>query len=196
MKIRQDAKYDLIVLTSMGIRIVPVDRQPVAVSRMFEMQSTSAETNVANIAASLGMRVKVLTRFVEDSAIASFLKAELRRRNLEYEAKEIPQGEPFGYRHQFNIADSGYGGRRPVVQNDRAGEVGQTICIADFDTERIFGQEGCKVLHLSGLIAALSEETSRCCVELAKAAKKHGTLVSFDLNYRASFWKGRSEELR
>lgn len=196
MNIRQDSKYDLVVLTSMGIRITPADRQPVATSHLFEMQSTSAETNVANIAASLGKRVKVLTRFVEDSAIASFLKAELRRRNLEYEAKEVPQGGPFGYRHQFNIADSGYGGRRPVVQNDRAGEVGRTICIEDFDTERIFGSEGCRVLHVSGLIAALSEETGRCCVQLCKMAKRYGTLISFDLNYRASFWKNRQEELR
>lgn len=196
MIVRQDAKYDMMVLTSMGVRITPADRQPVAVSHLFEMQSTSAETNVANISAALGKKVKVLTRFVEDSSIASFIKGELRRRGLEYEGKEVAQGGPFGYRHQFNIADSGFGGRRPVVLNDRAGEVGRTICIEDFDTERIFGEEGCKVLHVSGLIAALSEETGRCCVELAKAAKKYHTLVSFDLNYRASFWENRKEELR
>ena len=53
-----------------------------------------------------------------------------------------------------------------------------------------------KILHLSGLIAALSRETTECCLELARAAKKHGTLVSFDLNYRESFWQGREEELR
>ncbi|MCI8566810.1 MAG: sugar kinase [Lachnospiraceae bacterium] len=196
MKIRQNAKYDLLVLTSMGVRITPADRQPVAASHRFEMYSTSAETNVANIPASLGKRVKVLTRFVAGSPIAAFIKGELRKRGLEYEGKEIAQGGPFGYRHQFNIADSGYGGRRPVVQNDRAGEVGRTIAPEDFDLERIFGEEGCKVLHLSGLIAALSPETGRCCVELAKAARAQGTLVSFDLNYRASFWEKRQEELR
>ena len=48
------------------------------------------------------------------------------------------------------------------------------------------------ILHLSGLIAAMSEETTACCLALAKAAKEYGTLVSFDLNYRASFWKGRN----
>ena len=51
------------------------------------------------------------------------------------------------------------------------------------------------MLHLSGLIAALSPETSQFCLELARAAKQYGTLISFDLNYRASFWKGREEEL-
>ena len=191
MRIRQDAKYDLVVLTSMGVRITPADRQPVAASRLFEMISTSAETNVANIPASLGARVKVLTRFVAGSPIAAFIKGELRKRGLEYEAKEVAQGGPFGLRHQFNIADSGYGGRRPVVQNDRAGEVGRTIALEDFDLGRLFGEEGCRVLHLSGLIVALSPETGRCCVELAKEARAQGTLVSFDLNYRASFWEGR-----
>ncbi|MGI6790231.1 hypothetical protein [Aminivibrio sp.] len=49
---------------------------------------------------------------------------------------------------------------------------------------------------ISGLIAALSPETGKFCLELAKAAGKYGTRISFDLNYRESFWKGRAEELR
>ena len=81
------------------------------------------------------------------------------------------------------------------MQNDRAGEVGRTLNVNDFDLERLFGREGVQVLHLSGLIAALSPETSQFCLELARAAKQYGTLISFDLNYRASFWKGREEEL-
>ena len=124
------------------------------------MQATSAESNVGNISASLGKRVKVLTKFVKDSAIAEFIKAELRRRNLEYEGLEIPQGGPFGCRHQFNIADSGYGRRGPVVQNDRAGEVACTLSAQDFDLERIFHEEGCRILHFSGLIASCLLYTS------------------------------------
>ena len=115
---------------------------------------------------------------------------------MDYEGKEVEQGDPWGYRHQFNIADSGYGSRGPRVCNDRAGEVGRTLNIKDFDLDRIFGQEGVGILHLSGLIGALSHDTSVFCLELARAAKKYGTLISFDLNYRASFWKGREEELR
>ncbi|VAW15337.1 2-dehydro-3-deoxygluconokinase, partial [hydrothermal vent metagenome] len=82
------------------------------------------------------------------------------------------------------------------VHNDRAGEVGRTLNAADFDLEKIFGEEGVQIVHLSGLIGALSPETSNFCLELARAAKKHGTLISFDLNYRDSFWKGREKELR
>lgn len=114
---------------------------------------------------------------------------------MDYEGPEIEQGGPWGYRHQFNLADSGFGSRGPRVQNDRAGEVGRLLDVKYFDMDKIFGQEGVQIVHLSGLIGALSPETSRFCLELARAAKKYGTKISFDLNYRASFWKGREQEL-
>ena len=188
-------RYALVVPTSMCVRITPATRQPVHISHNFYMQATSAETNVATVPAALGLPVKVLTTFVEGSPIAAFIKADLRSRNMEYEGKEVPQGDPWGYRHQFNIADSGFGLRGPRVTNDRAVEVGRTLNVKDFDLDRIFGEEGVEILHMSGLIAALSHDTGVFCLELARAAKKYGTRISFDLNYRASFWKGREEEL-
>src|SRR5690554_1539877 len=196
IQLKDNCKWSLIVPTSMGVRITPVNGQPVHSSDTFQMQATSAETNVASIASYLGLPVKVLTTFVKGSPIAQFIKSNLRNRHMEYEGPEVEQGDPWGYRHQFNIADSGYGSRGPRVQNDRAGEVGRTLNVKDFDLDRIFGEEGVQIVHLSGLIAALSDETSRFCLEIARAAKKYGTRISFDLNYRASFWKGREEELR
>jgi 2-dehydro-3-deoxygluconokinase len=196
IELRKDFAYSLVVPTSMGVRITPANGQPVHTSDTFTMQATSAESNVVNISSSLGLPCKVLTTFVKDSPIATFIKNDLRSRNIAYEGKEVPQGGPWGYRHQFNIADSGYGSRGPRVHNDRAGEVGRTLNVKDFDLERIFGREGVQILHVSGLIAALSHETSMFCLELARAAKKYGTRISFDLNYRASFWKGREQELK
>lgn len=196
MKLKTNYKYALVVPTSMGVRISPQNGQPVHSSNMFFMQATSAETNVASISSYLGLPVKVLTKFVKDSPIAQFIKSDLRSRGMEFEGREIEQGGPWGFRHQFNIADSGFGGRGPRVQNDRAGEVGRTLSVEDFDLERIFGSEGVCVLHLSGLICALSPETGRFCLELARCAKRFGTAVSFDLNYRASFWENREDELR
>jgi 2-dehydro-3-deoxygluconokinase len=180
----------------MGVRITPEDRQSVQTSHVFRMQTTSAESNVLNIASSLGYECLVLTKFVEGSPISQLIQSDLRARNIRYEGACVPQGGPWGYRHQFNIADSGYGLRGPRVWNDRAGEVGCTLAIEEFDIERIFGQEGIAILHLSGLIAALSPETAVFCAALAERAKSYGTRVSFDLNYRASFWKGREAELR
>lgn len=196
IQLKKDCKYSLIVASSMGVRITPVNAQPVHSSNLFEMQATSAETNVASISSYLGLPVKVLTTFVKDSPIAAFIKSDLRARNIDFEGPEVPQGDPWGYRHQFNIADSGFGLRGPRVQNDRSGEVGKTLNIKDFDLKRIFVKEGVQIVHLSGLIAALSPETSNFCLEVARYAKKNGTLISFDLNHRATFWKGREKELK
>jgi len=148
------------------------------------------------VASFLGMPVKVLTTFVKGSPLARFIKDNLASRHMDYEGPEIDQGGPWGYRHQINVADSGYGVRGPRVYNDRSGEVGRTLKVGDFDLNRIFGEEGVQIVHISGLIAALSPETGNFCLEIAREAKKHDTLISFDLNYRASFWENREEELR
>jgi len=196
LNLRKNYKYAIACPTSMGVRITPEDRMAVHNSKRFMMQCTSAESNVLNVSSSLGKECLVLTKFVKGSPVADFIKSELRGRNIRYEGAEVEQGGPWGYRHQFNIADSGFGLRAPRVWNDRAGEVGRTLSIDEFDVERIFGEEGVGILHISGLIAAMSEDTTKFCLEIAKAAKEHGTLISFDLNHRATFWKGREEELR
>jgi len=196
MELRKNCKTALLAATSMGVRITPYNRQSVETSNWFYMQATSAESNVLSVSAALGLPTKVLTAFVQGSPISQFIKNSLGQRHIAYEAMEVAQGGPWGYRHQFNIADSGYGMRAPRVHNDRAGEVGRLLDASEFDLARIFEEEGVAILHLSGLIAALSPETGGFCVELARAAKQNGTRVSFDLNHRASFWKGREDELR
>lgn len=196
LELKKNCTYALIIPTSMGVRITPVNGQPVHASNTYTLQATSAESNVASVAAFLGLRVKILTTFVKGSPIAQFIKDNLASRHMDFEGKEVDQGGPWGYRHQFNIADSGCGSRGPRVWNDRAGEVGRTLNVKDFDLKRIFGTEGAQIVHLSGLVGALSPETGTFCLELARAAKQHGTRIAFDLNYRASFWKNREKELR
>ena len=195
IELKKDFTWSLVVPTSMGVRITPLNGQPVHCSDTFHMQTTSAESNVVTVSSLLGLPVKILTTFVKESPIARFIKDNLASRHISYEGVEVEQGGPWGYRHQFNIADSGFGSRGPRVHNDRAGEVGRTLNVKDFDLHRLFVKEGVQILHLSGLIAAMSPETTNFCLELARAAKKNGTRISFDLNYRASFWKGREKEL-
>ena len=188
-------KYALIVATSMGLRLTPLDSQPFHCSDTFKMQATSAESNVASVSSYLGMPVKVLTAFVNGSPVSHFIKDNIKSRRMDFEGSEFAQGGPWGYRHQINMACSGWGARGPRVQNDRAGEVGRELSADDFDLDRIFAKEGAKIVHLSGLIAALSPKTSKFCLDIARIAKKNGSLISFDLNHRASFWEGREEEL-
>lgn len=193
--LKDNCRYDLLVATSMGVRLAPADGNPVHAGGLFTMQATSAETNVASVPAFLGRPVKVLTTFVKGSPVARFIREDLRRRGMDVVGPEVEQDGPWGFRHQFNIADSGFGPRGPRVWNDRAGEVGRTLDVNDFDLGRIFGQEGVRILHLSGLVAALSPGSGDFCLKLARTARRHGTRVSFDLNFRASFWQGREKEL-
>jgi 2-dehydro-3-deoxygluconokinase len=192
---REDCKYALLVPTSMGVRLTPVAAQGAHCSTAFVMQVTSAESNVASVSSYLGLPVKVLTASVKGSPISRMIKDDLAGRHMEYEGEDVDQGGPWGHRHQFNIADTGYGARGPRVHNDRAGEVGLTLDAKNFDFDRIFGREGARLVHLSGLVAALSEGTAAFCLDVARAAKRHGSRISFDLNHRASFWAGREDEL-
>lgn len=195
ISIKKDYKYAVACLTSMGVRITPENRMPVQGGGLFRMQATSAETNVLNVSASLGQNCLALTKFVKGSPIADYIKGELRRRGIDYAGVEVEQDGPWGVRHQFNIADQGFGLRAPRVWNDRAGEVGRTIKPEDYDLEQIFEKDGVAILHLSGLIAAMSPDTAKACLAIAHKAKECGSLISFDLNYRKSFWIGREDEL-
>jgi len=195
LDLRQDAAYALLVPTSMGIRLTAPDGQPMHCGGPMLMQVTSAETNVASIPSYLGLKVKVLSKFIKGSPVSRLIKDNLAARHMDVEGPEVDQGGAWGYRHQFNIADSGCGTRAPRVWNDRAGEVGRTLCADEFDLDRIFGREGVQIVHLSGLIGALSPESTQFCLAVARTARKHGSRISFDLNHRASFWKGREREL-
>ncbi|MBP5169741.1 MAG: sugar kinase, partial [Oscillospiraceae bacterium] len=82
VKIRENYKYAMACVTSMGVRITPEDRMATHNSDRFYLQATSAESNVLNISSSLGMPCLVMTKFVEGSPIAAFIKAKLRARNI------------------------------------------------------------------------------------------------------------------
>ena len=103
-EIRKNCKYAAACVTSMGVRITPENRMAVHNSDLFYLQATSAESNVLNVISSLGKPCLVMTKFVEGSPIAAFIKAKLRARNISFEGPDVPQGGPWGYRHQFNIA--------------------------------------------------------------------------------------------
>jgi hypothetical protein len=96
MELREDAQWSLVVPTSMGVRITPENRAPVHTSDRFFLQATSAETNVATVVSYLGEPAKVLTAFVEGSPISALIKADLRKRNMAYEGKDLPQGDAWG----------------------------------------------------------------------------------------------------
>jgi 2-dehydro-3-deoxygluconokinase len=194
--VKPNAVHDLVIPTSMGLRLAPRNRQPVHAAQDFSLHVTSAESNVGSVASYLGRNVTILTALVRGSPLARRIRDDLAGRHMRVIAREVDAGGPWGHRHQINVADSGFGVRGPRVYNDRAGEVGRTLSPGDFDLNRIFIDEGARIVHTSGLFAALSPTTGELCKEIARAAKASGSAVSFDLNYRASLWEQEPERLR
>jgi 2-dehydro-3-deoxygluconokinase len=92
-------------------------------------------------------------------------------------------------RNGVNFTERGYGVRAAVGCSDRGDTAVSQLRPGQIDWERIFGGDGARFFHTGGIFAALSETTPSVAREAMQAAKKHGTIVSYDLNYRPSLWK-------
>jgi len=92
-------------------------------------------------------------------------------------------------RNGLNFTERGFGIRGAVGIPDRGNTAASQLKPGDFDWDHIFGKLGVRWLHTGGIFAALSESTAAITIEAVKAAQKHGTIVSYDLNYRPSLWK-------
>jgi 2-dehydro-3-deoxygluconokinase len=93
-------------------------------------------------------------------------------------------------RNGLNFTERGFGVRGAVGIPDRGHTAASQLKPGDFDWDELFGKQGVRWLHTGGIFAALSESTAALAEEAAAAARRHGTIVSYDLNYRPSLWKG------
>lgn len=91
-------------------------------------------------------------------------------------------------RNGINFTERGFGIRGAVGCSDRANTAISKATPEDFDFEYIFGELGVRWLHTGGIYAALSEQSCETVLAAIKTAKKYGTIVSYDLNYRPSMW--------
>ncbi len=92
-------------------------------------------------------------------------------------------------------SDRGYGIRAPVVFYNRSNEAAAQLKPGDFDWAAIFGA-GVRWFHSGGIFAALSDTTGELILEGMQAARKHGAIVSFDLNYREKLWRATGGHAR
>lgn len=91
----------------------------------------------------------------------------------------------------LNFTEKGFGVRAALGCSDRANSAASQIAPGEVDWERLFGEEGVRWFHTGGIFAALSPNTAQAVIEAVKVARKYGTVVSYDLNYRASLWKSQ-----
>jgi 2-dehydro-3-deoxygluconokinase len=94
-----------------------------------------------------------------------------------------------GVRNGLNFTERGFGLRGAVGCSDRGHTAVSQLKPGDFDWETIFGTLGVRWFHCGGIFAALGEKTPEVAIEAMQAARRHGTIVSYDLNFRPSLWK-------
>ena len=92
-------------------------------------------------------------------------------------------------RNGLNFTERGFGVRAALGCSDRGHTAVSQLRAGDIDWDNIFGNSGARWFHTGGIFAALSETTPAVAIEAMQAARRHGVIVSYDLNYRESLWK-------
>lgn len=148
---------------------------------------SGGEFNVAaNLANCFGMNTGIATAMV-DYPIGHMIAERVRAMGVRGFYKMFQHNGVNGPNMATVYSDRGYGVRAPVVFYNRANEAGAMLKPGDFDWDKIFS-EGIRWFHSGGIFAALSETTGEVIIEGMKAAKRHGAVCSFDLNFREKLW--------
>jgi len=137
-----------------------------------------------------GLRTAVCTAFV-DNEVGHLIEDFIMQGGVSTDFIRWSADDGIGrtVRNGLNFTERGFGIRGAVGVPDRGNTAASKLKPGDFDWELIFGRKGVRWFHTGGIFAALSESTAALTIEAVKAARKHGTIVSYDLNYRPSLWK-------
>lgn len=183
-------RYDMIALGEIMLRLDPGEGR-VRTAREFKVWEGGGEYNVARgLRRCFGLRTAVATAFA-DNEVGRLLEDFILQGGVDTAFIKWRPYDGVGrtVRNGLNFTERGFGLRGGVGVSDRGLTAASQLKAGDFDWEDIFGRQGVRWLHTGGIFAALSETTPGLVVEAVQAAKQHGTMVSYDLNYRPSLWK-------
>ncbi len=190
VKEKPEHGFDMISLGEIMLRLDPgIGR--VHTTRQFTAWEGGGEYNVARgLRRCFGMRTAVVTAFV-DNGVGRLVEDFILQGGVDTRFIKWVDFDGIGRssRNGINFTERGFGIRGAVGVSDRGNTAISQIKPGDIDWEYIFGEVGTRWLHTGGIFAALSETTSQVAIEAMSAAKKHGVIVSYDLNYRPSLWK-------
>jgi len=190
VKPKTQCKYDILSLGEIMIRLDPGDSR-IHTTRTFQVWEGGGEYNVARgLRRCFGKTAAVVTA-IADNPVGRLLEDLILQGgvNMEY-VKWVPfDGIGRNVRVGLNFTEKGFGVRGAVGCSDRANSAASQMKKGDIDWERIFGKDGVRWFHTGGIFAALSETTPDVIIEAVTIAKKYGTIVSYDLNFRPSLWK-------
>jgi 2-dehydro-3-deoxygluconokinase len=190
LKLRtDDCRYDLVALGEVMLRLDPgEDRIHTATS--FAVAEGGGEYNVARgLASVFGLRTAVVTALV-DNPVGRLIEGRVRAGGVD--AGLICWAQPDGtgqsVRNGLNFTERGFGVRGAVGVSDRGHTAISQLGPDAVDWDQLFGEAGVRWLHTGGIYAALSTASADTALAAVQAAKRHGTIVSYDLNYRPSLW--------
>lgn len=189
LKLREDATFDAVSLGEVMLRLDPGEGR-IRTARQFRAWEGGGEYNVIRgLRKCFGLKTAVLTALA-DNEIGKLVEDFMLQGGVDTSLVIWKKTDGIGRlcRNGLNFTERGFGIRGAKGCSDRANTAISQARPEDFDFDYIFGELGVKWLHTGGIYAALSEQASRTVIEAIKTAKKYGTLVSYDLNYRPSMW--------
>jgi len=187
---KESCTYDMIALGEVMLRLDPGDTR-IRTTRSFRAWEGGGEYNVARgLRRCFGFKTAVVTAFA-DNDVGRLIEDFILQGGVDTSfIKWVPyDGIGRSVRNGLNFTERGYGIRGASGVSDRGNTAISQLKPGDVDWEYIFGTLGVRWLHTGGIFAALSESTAEVVIEAVKTAKKYGTIVSYDLNYRPSLWK-------
>lgn len=190
IKLSGSVKYDLIALGEIMLRLDPGEGR-VRTAREFKVWEGGGEYNVARgLRRCFGMKTAICTAFA-DNDVGRLLEDFILQGGVDVEfVKWAPfDGVGRAVRNGLNFTERGFGVRGALGIPDRGHTAASQLKPGDFDWSHILGALGARWFHTGGIFAALSETTPKLVIEAVQAARQHGAIVSYDLNYRPSLWK-------
>jgi 2-dehydro-3-deoxygluconokinase len=190
VKSKDKCRWDLVSLGEVMLRLDPGEGR-VATSRGFQAWEGGGEYNVARgLKRCFGLDTAVVTAFA-DNPIGRLVQDLIYQGGVDQSyVKWVPyDGIGRSVRNGLNFVERGFGVRGALSCSDRGNTAVSQLKPGDVDWDRVFAKDGARWFHTGGIFAALSETTPLVAKEAMIAAKKNGTLISYDLNYRASLWK-------
>ena len=190
IKPANSCRYDMIALGEIMLRLDPGEGR-VRTARHFQVWEGGGEYNVARgLRRCFGLRTAVATALA-DNDVGRLIEDFILQGGVDTTFVKWRTYDGVGrtVRNGLNFTERGFGIRGAVGIPDRGNTAAAQLKPGDFDWEDIFGKQGVRWFHTGGIFAALSDTTPALVEEAVQVAKKHGTIVSYDLNYRPSLWK-------
>lgn len=190
IKPKENCKWDIISLGEVMLRLDPGDRR-IHTTRTFDIWEGGGEYNVARgLKRCFGLDAAVVTALA-DNPVGRLVQDLIYQGGVDQSHVRWVKFDGVGrtVRNGLNFTERGFGVRAALGCSDRGHTAISQLKKGEIDWEKIFGDEGARWFHTGGIFCALSESTPEVAQEAMEIAKKHGTMISYDLNYRDSLWR-------